>query len=69
MQVVFVTHLYAFAGKLYDEQRKDTLFFRATRTEDGKRTFRIDPGRPLSTSFGRDLYEEVFEQALEGKGT
>ncbi|WDL99782.1 MutS-related protein [Alicyclobacillus sp. ALC3] len=71
VQVVFVTHLYAFAGKLYGEQREDTLFLRAMRTEEGKRTFRIEPGRPLSTSFGRDLYEEVFEQAttaaLEGK--
>jgi hypothetical protein len=37
-----------------------TLFLRAERRPDGQRTFRLMPGEPLPTSYGEDLYQEVF---------
>ena len=37
-----------------------TLFLRANRLEDGRRTFKLTEGEPLSTSFGKDVYHEVF---------
>lgn len=63
VEVVFVTHLYEFAHRLYTEGRADAAFLRAERTSDGTRTFRIVRGEPLDTSYGRDLYDLVFEPA------
>lgn len=60
IKVLFVTHLYDFAHGLCMERRPDTLFLRAERREDGTRTFRLIEGEPLSTSYGRDLYAQVF---------
>jgi len=60
VRVVFVTHLYDFAHTLYAQQREDTLFLRAERLPDGTRTFKIVPGEPLATSFGEDLYRQIF---------
>ena len=70
IRIGFVTHLYAFAHDLFEEGRPDTLFLRAGRREDGMRTFRLVQGEPLETSYGADLYREVFEgrgAALEPK--
>jgi hypothetical protein len=39
------------------------LFLRAERQTDGRRTFKLLPGEPLQTSFGADLYQEIFEGA------
>ena len=61
IRVCFVTHLYAFAHDLFEEGREDTLFLRAERHEDGTRTFRLVESEPLETSYGVDLYREVFE--------
>jgi len=61
MKVFFVTHLYDFASSVYQEERDDTLFLRAERLADGIRTYRVQPGRPLETSFGRDLYRKLLE--------
>lgn len=61
VRLCFVTHLYAFAHDLFEESRADTLFLRAERREDGTRTFRLVEGEPLETSYGVDLYREVFE--------
>jgi len=60
VRVVFVTHLHEFARRLCDESRSDILFLRAERLEDGTRTFKLVRGPPLSTSYGKDLYREVF---------
>jgi DNA mismatch repair ATPase MutS len=60
IKVVFVTHLYDFAHRLAEERRPDTLFLRAQRQADGSRTFRLVVGEALSTSFGQDLYAQVF---------
>ena len=61
VRILFVTHLFDFANRLAGEQRSDTLFLRAERRPDGTRSFRISPGVPLETSYGPDLYGEIFD--------
>lgn len=60
IKVFFVTHLYTFARGLFDHPPIGAIFLRAERLEDGRRTFRIIEGEPLETSYGVDLYREVF---------
>ncbi len=66
IRVVAVTHLFELAGRLAAERADDLLFLRADRDPDGRRTFRILPGDPLSTSFAADVYREVFGAPLRG---
>lgn len=61
IKVFFVTHLYEFAHGFFHGKREDTLFLRAERKADGTRTFRLVEGEPLETSYGGDLYREIFE--------
>jgi hypothetical protein len=63
IRIVFVTHMYDLAGPHYAEHEPGTLFLRAERQPDGHRTFRLLPGEPLPTSYGEDLYREVFDAA------
>lgn len=63
VRICFVTHLYAFAHGLFEQAGPHTLFLRAERQADGTRTFRLVEGEPLETSYGADLYREVFESA------
>jgi len=60
IKVIFVTHLHDFARRLAAERRADTMFLRAERQLDGSRNFRLVVGEALATSFGEDLYAEVF---------
>lgn len=60
VRVVAVTHLYDLAESLYRTERHRAVFLRAGREEDGERTFRIEPGAPLPTSYGQDLYRRIF---------
>ena len=60
IKVFFVTHLYAFAHGLFDRRMEDAMFLRAERRADGTRTFRLSEGEPLETSYGEDLYREIF---------
>ena len=60
VRIVFVTHMYDLASRYYAEHDPGTLFLRAERRPDGHRTFRLQPGEPLPTSYGEDLYQEVF---------
>ena len=60
VRVVAVTHLFELAKGLEALEREDTLFLRAQRDEDGTRPFRVEPGSPQPTSFGRDLYLDIF---------
>lgn len=57
--VVAVTYLVDLAAGLY-RRGGPALFLRAEREPDGRRTFRLIEGERLSTSFGRDIYEQVF---------
>ena len=61
IQVFFVTHFYEFARGFYRRDRTNALFLRAQRQEDGRRTFKLAEGEPLQTSFGEDLYRQIFE--------
>lgn len=62
IKVFFVTHLYDLASSFYKEESYSTLFLRAERRADGRRTFRMVEGKPLPTSYGKDLYLEIFKQ-------
>jgi len=73
VKVFFVTHLYELSHGFWKDAMDSALFLRAERQTDGKRTFKLLPGQPLQTSFGADLYQEIFEgkgqAALAGKAS
>ena len=58
--IVFVTHLHEFAHGFFERKMDEALFLRAERRADGTRTFRLVEGEPLETSYGEDLYREIF---------
>jgi hypothetical protein len=60
VKIAYVTHLFDLARGLYEEGRPDALFLRAERLPDGTRTFRLRVAEPLRTSFGADVYRQVF---------
>ncbi len=62
IRVFFVTHLYDFACSIRQSGLSGTLFLRAEREEDGRRSYRIIEGEPLPTAFGEDLYREIFKE-------
>ncbi len=66
IRVVVVTHLYDLAESLYRTESARGVFLRAQREEDGERTFRIEPGAPLPTSYGQDLYRRIFGESPSG---
>jgi hypothetical protein len=66
VRVVYVTHLFDLAHEWFRDARDDSVFLRAEREEDGRRTFRLVVGEPLSTSFGEDLYRRIFEAGQAG---
>jgi len=63
VRIVFVTHMHDLAGRCYAAHDPAALFLRAERRPDGQRTFRVPPGEPLPTSYGEDLYQQVFGTA------
>jgi DNA mismatch repair ATPase MutS len=65
IKVVFVTHLFDLAHSLHERGDPAMAFLRAERDADGTRSFRIVPGEPLSTSFGQDLYHQIFALSQE----
>jgi len=60
VKVFFVTHLYEFAHGFYKKGLEHAIFLRAERHDDGRRTFKLNEGEPLQTSFGGDLYSKIF---------
>jgi DNA mismatch repair ATPase MutS len=60
IKIFYVTHLYEFARGFFDETIDGAIFLRAERHADGTRTFRLVEGEPLETSYGEDLYRQVF---------
>lgn len=68
VKMFFVTHQFAFAHRAYNEGADGVIFLRAERDVDGHRSFRLTPGEPLPTSFGVDLYQEIFEGADKNSG-
>jgi len=62
VKVLFVTHLYEFAHGMWDKKLENACFFVAERLPDGTRTFRLMEGEPLQTSYGDDLFKQVFKK-------
>jgi hypothetical protein len=60
VRVFYVTHLHELARLLYESKREDAVFLRSERLQDGTRTFKLVEAPPLETSYGEDLYREVF---------
>jgi DNA mismatch repair ATPase MutS len=61
VQVFFVTHQYELAYGFYAKQMPNAIFLRADRQPDGTRTFKLIEGKPLQTSYGEDLYKQIFK--------
>jgi len=65
--VFFVTHMYELAGGFYKKRLENAIFLSAERLSDGKRTFKLIEGKPLKTSFGKDLYKKIITKYSKGK--
>ncbi len=63
IKVFYVTHLFDLAESFCRAAAPETLFLRAERLPDGRRTFRVMEGAPLPTSYGADLYRRIFGEA------
>ena len=61
VNVFFVTHSYTLAHGYYERKVNYALFLRAERTQEGIRTFKLLEDEPLETSYGEDLYRQIFE--------
>jgi len=59
-KIFFVSHQYTFASGFHAKKRENTLFLRAERESDGTRTFKLVEAEPLETSYGEDLYNQIF---------
>jgi DNA mismatch repair ATPase MutS len=66
-KVFYVTHMFDLADGFYRTNTDSALFLRAERLPDGQRTFRLIAGEPLPTSYGKDLYRNIFD-GLERQG-
>ena len=62
VKIVFVTHSFQFAHGEWEARSPGAAFLRAERRADGERTFKVQPGEPLATSYGADLYEKIFAE-------
>lgn len=60
VQVRSVTHLYDFAAALAHDRSVSATFLRAPRADAAGPSFRFEPGPPLTTSFGLDVYDRAF---------
>jgi hypothetical protein len=63
IKVFYVTHLFALANGFHSAGLHSAHFLRAERLSDGRRTFRRREGEPMPTSYGKDLYQRIFETA------
>jgi hypothetical protein len=60
-RIVCVTHLFELARGFHERNSGETLFLRAERA----RTYRLREGAPLPTSFGEDLYQQIFAASAD----
>jgi DNA mismatch repair ATPase MutS len=65
IKVFVVTHMFDLAYGFYSQGNDSAIFLRAHRQADGRRTFRMMEGEPLSTSYGQDLYRHIFGTDLQ----
>jgi DNA mismatch repair ATPase MutS len=70
-KIFFVSHQYTFASGFHAKRQKNALFLRAERESDGTRTFKLVEPEPLETSYGEDLYNQIFGEpsGLEHSGS
>jgi DNA mismatch repair ATPase MutS len=69
VKVIVVTHLFDLTHSLYAGGHDDAMFVRTERQSDGRRTFKLHPGEPEPTSYGADLYRQVFgDDSASGPG-
>jgi DNA mismatch repair ATPase MutS len=61
VKVVYVTHLFELANRLWSEGRDRALFLRAPR-QSGAQPYKLVEGAPEPTAYGEDLYRRVFEE-------
>lgn len=61
--VYLVTHLYDLSRPMFDDATRPAVFLRAPRQTSDATRYRLEVGPPLPTSFGRDLYDQVFAPA------
>jgi DNA mismatch repair ATPase MutS len=64
-KVFFVSHQYTFASGFHAKKERNALFLRAERESDGTRTFKLVEAEPLETSYGEDLYNQIFGEASD----
>lgn len=69
VKVVIVTHLIDLAQRLRRLPSDKALFLRAERLTNGTRTFKIREGEALPTSFGQDLYDDIFRRGYPPEPT
>lgn len=60
VKVAFVTHQYDLAHGFWERRGEHSLFLRAGREHEGRRSYRLAAGEPLPTSYGADSYRAVF---------
>lgn len=60
IKVGYVTHMFELSHLYYELGMKEALFLRADRNDMGERSFKLKEGKPLSSSFGGDVYKAVF---------
>jgi ABC-type hemin transport system ATPase subunit len=63
VRVLYVTHLYDLAHGFFAQNLDSALFLRAEREDDTRRTFKVVEAEPLPTSYGEDLYRQIFGAA------
>ena len=59
VKVFFVTHRFSLADRFRRQHAPSTLFLRAERESDGRRTYKLAVKDPLPTSYGEDLYYQL----------
>jgi DNA mismatch repair ATPase MutS len=62
VRVLYVTHLFDLAHGFFVQNLDSALFLRAEREDDTRRTFKVVEAEPLPTSYGEDLYRQIFGQ-------
>ncbi|KUG02608.1 muts domain protein, family 4 [hydrocarbon metagenome] len=60
IKIFFVTHLYEFSHGFYENKMEKVIYLKAERQPGGERTFKIIEGEPLQTSYGQDIYNNIF---------
>ena len=62
-RVIYVTHMLRMAHDFVEDASIRGFYLRAERQNDGSRPFKLVEGQPLTTSYGEDLYREIFSSS------